>query len=109
MCIKDRDATAGSAWVREWSGRSDSNARPPEPHSGALPGCATPRGRRVYHRSRRGPPSRRPVPSAPPSPRRAALRRPLLADLLTEDQPDRRAIEAVRLAEPVLEVSLVGE
>jgi hypothetical protein len=27
----------------EWSGRSDSNARPPEPHSGALPGCATPR------------------------------------------------------------------
>src|SRR4051812_42393163 len=30
-----------------WSGRSDSNARPPEPHSGALPGCATPRGRRV--------------------------------------------------------------
>jgi hypothetical protein len=26
-----------------WSGRSDSNARPPEPHSGALPGCATPR------------------------------------------------------------------
>jgi hypothetical protein len=28
---------------RRWSGRSDSNARPPEPHSGALPSCATPR------------------------------------------------------------------
>ena len=25
------------------SGRQDSNLRPPEPHSGALPGCATPR------------------------------------------------------------------
>ncbi len=25
-----------------WSGRRDSNSRPPEPHSGALPGCATP-------------------------------------------------------------------
>src|SRR5512136_482153 len=31
----------------QWSGRSDSNRRPPEPHSGALPGCATPR-RREY-------------------------------------------------------------
>src|SRR3972149_12118911 len=28
---------------RIWSGRSDSNRRPPEPHSGALPDCATPR------------------------------------------------------------------
>jgi hypothetical protein len=27
-----------------WSGREDLNLRPPEPHSGALPGCATPRG-----------------------------------------------------------------
>ena len=26
-----------------WSGREDSNFRPPEPHSGALPDCATPR------------------------------------------------------------------
>ena len=26
-----------------WSGREDSNLRPPEPHSGALPSCATPR------------------------------------------------------------------
>jgi hypothetical protein len=26
-----------------WSGRGDSNSRPPEPHSGALPGCATSR------------------------------------------------------------------
>ena len=26
-----------------WSGREDSNLRPPEPHSGALPDCATPR------------------------------------------------------------------
>ena len=26
-----------------WSGRGDSNARPPAPKAGALPGCATPR------------------------------------------------------------------
>ena len=30
---------------RNWSGRSDSNARPLEPHSSALPDCATPRPR----------------------------------------------------------------
>ena len=30
---------------RRWSGREDLNLRPPEPHSGALPGCATPRRR----------------------------------------------------------------
>src|SRR5690242_3082265 len=28
----------------EWSGRLDLNQRPPDPQSGALPGCATPRG-----------------------------------------------------------------
>ena len=27
----------------EWSGRRDSNSRPPVPKTGALPGCATPR------------------------------------------------------------------
>ncbi len=26
-----------------WSGREDLNLRPPQPHCGALPGCATPR------------------------------------------------------------------
>jgi hypothetical protein len=31
------------ASARRWSGREDSNLRPPEPHSGALPDCATPR------------------------------------------------------------------
>src|SRR5438105_14649539 len=29
--------------LRGWSGRKDSNLRPPAPHAGALPGCATPR------------------------------------------------------------------
>ncbi len=42
----------------EWSGRSDSNARPPEPHSGALPGCATPRGRRSVQPTSRSEPGR---------------------------------------------------
>ena len=27
----------------KWSGRLDSNQRPPAPKAGALPGCATPR------------------------------------------------------------------
>ena len=45
----DRPIFEAGHFVRQmWSGRSDSNARPPEPHSGALPGCATPRGGRVY-------------------------------------------------------------
>src|SRR6185369_9093498 len=30
---------------KEWSGRLDSNQRPPAPHAGALPSCATPRPR----------------------------------------------------------------
>ena len=38
---KPADAGYQRAWG--WSGREDSNLRPPEPHSGALPGCATPR------------------------------------------------------------------
>ena len=27
----------------DWSGREDLNLRPPAPHAGTLPGCATPR------------------------------------------------------------------
>ena len=40
---------AAPRWVRatlfsySWSGREDSNLRPPAPHAGALPDCATPR------------------------------------------------------------------
>ena len=30
-------------WTSQWSGRPDSNRRPLEPHSSALPDCATPR------------------------------------------------------------------
>ena len=33
-----------SGWANLKSGWPDLNRRPPEPHSGALPGCATPRG-----------------------------------------------------------------
>ncbi len=29
--------------LKIWSGREDLNLRPPAPHAGALPGCATPR------------------------------------------------------------------
>ena len=31
---------------RKWSGRLDSNQRPPAPKAGALPNCATPRSSR---------------------------------------------------------------
>src|SRR5258705_3660427 len=34
---------ASAAGVKKWSGRLDLNQRPPAPHAGALPGCATPR------------------------------------------------------------------
>ena len=30
-------------FLKKWSGRLDSNQRPPAPKAGALPGCATPR------------------------------------------------------------------
>ena len=33
--------------IETWSGRKDSNLRPPGPKPGALPGCATPRNNRV--------------------------------------------------------------
>src|SRR6185436_20740117 len=33
----------GGGWGGCWSGRGDLNPRPPEPHSGTLPGCATAR------------------------------------------------------------------
>src|ERR1700742_3921818 len=32
----------------KWSGREDSNLRPPAPEAGALPGCATPRLSHYY-------------------------------------------------------------
>src|ERR1700751_5591146 len=43
-CCK-RSASSPKACLkgRSWSGRSDLNTRPPAPHAGALPGCATPR------------------------------------------------------------------
>ena len=50
----------GGPTVR-WSGRLDSNQRPPEPHSGALPNCATPRSSRAsMPRAPREPPDRSP-------------------------------------------------
>src|SRR5258708_23313194 len=33
--------------VIDWSGREDLNLRPPAPKAGALPGCATPRQKRM--------------------------------------------------------------
>ena len=68
-----------SAWRRrsgriwEWSGREDSNLRPPEPHSGALPDCATPRPNSRGAVYDRGPPRRSRVSRQPaaPSTRRA--------------------------------------
>jgi hypothetical protein len=45
---KDRECGPKS-WITcaKWSGRKDLNLRPPAPHAGALPGCATPR-RQVF-------------------------------------------------------------
>lgn len=41
---KTKKALQPSLVTGPLSGRPDSNRRPPEPHSGALPGCATSRG-----------------------------------------------------------------
>src|SRR2546429_7296497 len=38
-----RDSHAAVRSRGKWSGREDLNLRPPAPHAGALPGCATPR------------------------------------------------------------------
>ena len=38
-----RTGARPSGLLKVWSGRPDSNPRPPAPHAGALPGCATPR------------------------------------------------------------------
>src|SRR5215218_425493 len=46
-----------------WSGREDSNLRPPVPHTGALPDCATPRATIIARRhltKRSGLPAQRP-------------------------------------------------
>jgi hypothetical protein len=41
------DPFGGLLTLRNWSGRPDSNRRPPVPQTGALPDCATPREPRV--------------------------------------------------------------
>ncbi len=42
-CGKRSAQCGGTNGPKLWSGREDSNFRPPAPHAGALPGCATPR------------------------------------------------------------------
>src|SRR5437763_11096347 len=55
-----------------WSGREDSNLRPPAPKAGALPDCATPRRgvRKVQHNTLLDRDDSA-TPPAPPGPRRA--------------------------------------
>jgi hypothetical protein len=95
-----REASGGHSCVDRWSGRLDSNQRPPEPHSGALPGCATPRRRRVYHRH---PP---PTDAAGPRPPAVAMtRQSRTVTLLVEVGPDplchRRLDDTVGVAKPL--------
>ncbi len=52
--------------LKKWSGREDSNLRPPAPEAGALPGCATPR--HVY--------ARRNLPATPALSRRKEFSSP---------------------------------
>ena len=60
-CCNKMPRTLGSstrksvAYLRKtWSGREDLNLRPSEPHSDALPSCATPRCASVYQTPPRG-------------------------------------------------------
>lgn len=41
--FSQKKAAPRPLYLCNWSGREDSNFRPPQPHCGALPGCATPR------------------------------------------------------------------
>src|SRR5436309_15189144 len=47
--LEDRAVTYVTPELEKWSGRLDSNQRPPAPKAGALPGCATPRPARGLH------------------------------------------------------------
>jgi integrase len=64
------------------SGRRDLNPRPPEPHSGALPGCATSRNRRFHGDPKATPPPMSSQATKPANPRLtnactcSSLRRP---------------------------------
>ena len=43
-CVRNNPSPMSLEWtLGKWSGRLDSNQRPPAPKAGALPGCATPR------------------------------------------------------------------
>src|SRR5215831_15069848 len=48
----------------KWSGRLDLNQRPLDPQSSALPGCATPRPKRIVRGPRGKDKATRPAPSA---------------------------------------------
>src|SRR6266545_323098 len=61
---------------QEWSGRLDLNQRPPAPHAGALPGCATPRPRGVRWLGRPGTLGQENRPGKWTGPAGAPLRRP---------------------------------
>jgi hypothetical protein len=43
QCPRTDLADSRKLLILKWSGRGDLNSGPPEPHSGALPGCATSR------------------------------------------------------------------
>src|SRR3989304_9585525 len=60
MNLEIPNQTAMDNCLIVWSGRRDSNSRPPAPHAGTLPGCATPRAwdynrRECAHRHKQKP------------------------------------------------------
>src|SRR5581483_2841203 len=55
----------------KWSGRLDSNQRPPAPKAGALPGCATPRPTLPSYRTSSTQPRAARLTPSPPRPPRA--------------------------------------
>ncbi len=98
---KTKGIARGQSLLFQWSGREDSNFRPPAPHAGALPGCATPRPNlRLYRRPRvktseagcgfpRVPAGRRPARACSPARRRPRWR-------CSSSRAPRRAVRPLR-------------
>ena len=100
-------AQSRSHAVTSWSGRADSNRRPPAPKAGALPGCATSRAcGGVYRRpdrpsARRWAPARRPSPGGPVQERGRAAPNclPLMDATVTSYKNGRRVAEPLAVAQ----------
>src|SRR2546427_1748560 len=112
--------TRASSWwnpgvtpeLEKWSGRLDSNQRPPAPKAGALPGCATPRPADHTSGARCSAPMIAGVPKLPMPPASVIDRSEDFVELRTMARvPSRYKTRnsPARMANPGSQVSLIGD